>query len=232
MVLIAGGIGITPLLSMLNEITETGSRRETWLFYGVRGRGDHLMKEHLENLSRKFANVHLHVSYSFPTEQDRAGTDYHHAGHITIGLLKQMLPSNNCQFYLCGPPPMMSALTVGLREWAVLDQKVHLEAFGAASVQKTAAALQTASAKPEISVVFARSGKTFPWSGKEQSLLEFAEAAGVSIDCGCRAGNCGTCKTTINAGEITYLKEPGCGVEAGNCLACICVPKTDLVLEA
>jgi hypothetical protein len=244
-VLIAGGIGLTPLLSMLNEMTETGSGREIWLFYGLRRRGDHLMKEHLENLSRKFANVHLHISYSHPNEQDRAGADYHHTGHITVELIKQLLPSSHCQFYLCGPPPMLSALTAGLLEWAVPVERIHLEAFGSASVKSVGTSERQSAHAPgpggllpatlppaSLTVQFARSGKALPWSGKEESLLEFAETAGVAIDCGCRAGNCGTCKTMIKSGQVSYWKEPGCGVEPGSCLVCICAPKSDLVLEA
>ena len=54
----------------------------------------------------------------------------------------------------------------------------------------------------------------------------------IAIDSGCRAGNCGTCKTAIVSGEVTYLHEPGEMPEAGSCLTCIAVPKGDVTLDA
>jgi hypothetical protein len=231
-VLIAGGVGITPLLSMLNEIVESDGRRECWLFYGVRASHQHIMKAHLEQVARAFENVHLQVCYSHPAPADRLGTDYQHAEHVSIDLLKRLLPSNNYDFFVCGPPPMMNALIPGLREWGVPAHNLHSEAFGPASVRRTPLATETAAAKSGLTVTFARSGKTLPWSGQTDSLLELAEAAGVTIDFGCRAGNCGTCKTAIKSGNVSYQKQPGCEVESGTCLTCICVPETGLVLDA
>ena len=52
------------------------------------------------------------------------------------------------------------------------------------------------------------------------------------IDSGCRAGNCGTCITAIKEGDVTYVNEPGSPPEAGSCLACISIPKSNLVIDA
>jgi MOSC domain-containing protein YiiM/NAD(P)H-flavin reductase len=60
-VLIGGGIGLTPLLSMLNAIAAADSARETWLLYGVRNDRDHIMRTHLEGIARAHPNIHLHV---------------------------------------------------------------------------------------------------------------------------------------------------------------------------
>ena len=68
-VLIAGGIGITPILAMLNSIAAHGRERETWLFYGVRNHRDHLMRQHLDELAARHA-VRLHVAYSQPMPDD------------------------------------------------------------------------------------------------------------------------------------------------------------------
>jgi len=85
-----------------------------------------------------------------------------------------------------------------------------------------------------VSVVFARSDKKILWSGEEQSLLDLAEAQKIAtIDAsGCHAGSCGTCKTAIKSGKVTYNQDPGADIEEGSCLTCICVPETDLVLDA
>ena len=64
------------------------------------------------------------------------------------------------------------------------------------------------------------------------SILEFAEANGVKIDAGCRAGNCGTCLVAIKSGSVDYVSPSGASAEHGSCLTCICKPKTDLVLDA
>ena len=63
-------------------------------------------------------------------------------------------------------------------------------------------------------------------------LLELAEANGVAIDFGCRAGNCGTCVTALKAGEVSYVSEPGELPDKGSCLACIAVPKGKITLDA
>jgi ferredoxin-NADP reductase len=236
-VLIGGGIGLTPVLSMLNEIVESGSKRETWLFFGVRNPGEHLMREHLLQVARRQENVHLRIYYSRAGENHPNGQDYIYAGRVTADVLKQTLPSNNYSFYLCGPGAMMNDLTRGLKEWGVPDSQVFFETFGPASVKQTPVPAATAEAvKAEaaktIKVVFGKTGKTAPWDVRSGSLLEFAEAQGISISFGCRAGNCGTCLTALKSGEVAYLQETGARPEPGSCLACVCVPRTDVVLDA
>ena len=231
-VLIAGGIGITPLLSMLLVICESGFKRETWFFYGVRNRREHIMHEFLQELARENANIHLHVCYSDPDPDDVQGRDYEHGEWVSVDLMRRLLLSNNYDFYICGPPPMMESITQGLAEWGVPDNHINFEAFGAATVRKAKIKTAVDQQAGEFKIEFSQSGKTLDWDPSAESLLEFAEANGVPIDSGCRAGNCGTCLTAIKTGEVTYINEPGETPEEGSCLTCISVPKTSLTLDA
>ncbi len=95
LVLLAGGVGLTPLLSMFLSIAEAGSRRQTWLFYGARNRNEHLMADTLRQLAAEHDNLHLVVCYSRPTDNCQEGRDYDVAGHIDVALLQRSLPSNN-----------------------------------------------------------------------------------------------------------------------------------------
>jgi ferredoxin-NADP reductase len=229
LVLIGGGIGVTPVLSMLNAICDSGSKRETWFFYGVRNGAEHIMRDQMGRMDRENENVHLRVCYSAPRDEDVLGRDYHHAERVSVGLFKRLLPSNNYEFFICGPPPMMESLTNDLGEWGVPDANIRFEAFGPATVKRLKAETPAAAT---IEVVFARSGKTLKWDAGAPSLLEFAEASGIPIDSGCRAGNCGTCITAVKSGEVSYLNDPGEPPEEGSCLTCISVPKTNLTLDA
>ena len=81
-------------------------------------------------------------------------------------------------------------------------------------------------------MTFARSEKTVTWDGTEASLLDFAEANGIAMDSGCRAGNCGSCITALKSGNVEYLNEPGSTPETGSCLTCISIPQGDVTLDA
>lgn len=230
-VLLAGGVGITPLLSMANEIMELTPQRETWFFFCVRNGQEHIMKGHLEQLARAHPRLHLCVAYSRPNPSDVKGKDYHFEGRLDLALLRQELPSNNFDFFVCGPGPMMNDLNDGLLTWGVPAENIHMEAFGPASVKRPAppAAERTGQ---QLKVTFSRSNREVAWSGQSDSLLDLALAEGVSINYGCRAGNCGSCKTAVKSGKVKYCKRPGCEVEAGSCLTCIAVPDGDLSLDA
>ena len=230
-VLLAGGVGITPMVSMANEIMTVTPQRETWFFFCVRNSQEHIMKEYLEKMAKEQSRFHLHIAYSKPNKTDVNGKDYHHEGRVDMALLKAKLPSNNFDFFMCGPGAMMSDLNEGLKAWGVAEANIHMEAFGPASV-KRAPAPAPASAGPQMKVVFSRSSKEMAWSGQADSLLDLALAEGVSMSYGCRAGNCGTCKTAVKSGKVKYRKQPGCDVEAGSCLTCIAVPESDLTLDA
>ena len=231
-VLIGGGVGITPVLSMLNAIVETGSKRETWFFLGVRNRSDHVMKQHLETIDREHPNVHLRICYSRPGEKDVLGKDYHFGQRVNVDLFKQELPSNNYEFFMCGPSAFMTALTQGLKKWGAPKDKVHFEAFGAGSVAP-APKPKAATAVGAVEVHFAKSGNKAAWNAGDSNLLSFAEKNGAKIDSGCRAGSCGSCETAIREGEVTYLRDPEYpDLAEGSCLTCISEPKTNLTLDA
>jgi uncharacterized protein len=233
-VLLASGVGVTPLLSMLNAIAEAGGRREVWFFFGVRDGREHIFREHLQALALQNPALHLHVCYSQPGDADRANRNpaFQHAERVSIDLLKRVLPSNQFEFYLCGPPTMMNDLAAGLKVWGVTEDKIFFEAFGAATVRKPALQHSGATTTAGFKIEFSRSGKKLPWAADAGNLLDFAHRHGVTIDSGCRAGNCGTCLVAVKSGEVAYLHEPGVTVEQGSCLTCISTPKSALVLDA
>ena len=233
-VLIGGGVGVTPVLSMLNAVAAGGARRETWFFFGVRESREHVFREHLQSLAVQNPALHVHVCYSSPSEADRACSPkpFQYDERVSVELLKRVLPSNQFEFYLCGPPPMMSSLHEGLKAWGVPDNKIFFEAFVAATVRKPELQQAGSTTTVGFKIEFSRSGKKFPWAADAGNLLDFANRNGVTIDSGCRAGNCGTCLVAVKSGEVAYLHEPGVTVEQGSCLTCIATPKSALVLDA
>jgi len=229
-VLVAGGIGITPMLSILGSVLNDTPDRDVWLYFGVRNGGEHIMKEHLLALQRAHPSFHLHVCYSRPGEEDVEGIDYQHRGHADIQLLRSTLKLQRYQFYVCGPRPMMETLVPALEKWGVAPADIHYESFGPASLAKREVPL--APAELGIRVTFSKSAKNLPWDPRADSLLEFAEAEGISVEYGCRAGSCGTCQTRLEAGDVTYNQQPDADVEPGHCLLCIAKPKNDVTLAA
>jgi ferredoxin-NADP reductase/MOSC domain-containing protein YiiM len=228
-VLIGGGIGITPILAMVNSIAERGDDRETWVFYGVRDHRDHLMQSHLEALAARHEFLRLHVAYSRPVrENGHAVGRFDHEGRISIELLRELLPASYYDYYLCGPARMMQSLVEGLGAWGVPGDRIHTEAFGPAAIR---AAEPSGKGRRGAEVTFARSGASATWSLPDSPLLELAEDAGVPIPFGCRSGSCGTCATKVLSGEISYLHEPGAPLADGEALACVAVPESDLVLD-
>ena len=87
-------------------------------------------------LAAEHENIRLHVCYSRPDASDRKGIDYHHEGRVSVELFKELLPSNNYEFFLCGNGAFMKSISEGLEAWGVPDKNVFFEAFGPATVKK------------------------------------------------------------------------------------------------
>ncbi|MEC4680439.1 MAG: MOSC domain-containing protein, partial [Nitrospirota bacterium] len=238
-VLLSAGVGLTPLVSMLNAIVEVGSKRPTWFIHGNRNRRSHAMGEHVRRVAKENDNVQVHIRYSEPLSEDILGRDYDDEGHVDIELLKRLLPSKNFDFCLCGPAPFMKSLFNGLHDWGVPEFRIHYEFFGPASVlggerakvstpKRAAGATQCCG---EIEVTFSKSGVKANWNPSFESILDLAEANGLSPDYSCRSGICHTCKCKIEEGEVEYVLEPLDSPDPGSVLICCSKPKTNVVLD-
>ncbi len=226
-VLVAGGIGITPVYSMLRAALAARPEREIWLFYSVRDGSEMVMREALAELADRHAGFHLHVCFSRPGSDDVVGRDFRHVGRADIGRLRQELKLQPYHFYVCGPAPMMETLVPDLADWGVPPARIHFESFGPATVARRPGATATESS---FGVTFSASDRRVDWQAG--SLLELAEAHGIAVESGCRSGCCGACQTTIVSGEVTYAQAPEFDVEPGRCLLCLAQPHSELVLAA
>lgn len=231
-VLLAAGIGITPLLSMLRHVIQTGDRtryrRPVWLFRSSRMSAERAFDREIgELVARSDGTVRDVRVLGAPDVGDEGLFDA--AGRIDMPLLKTHLPFGDYDFYLCGPPSYMQSMYDGLRGLNVPDNRIHAEAFGPSSLKRDPTIrLSTRPAKPAARaptrVVFTQSGKEAIWKPGDGSLLELAEQCGLSPTYGCRAGNCGECRTKIVKGDVSYESEPSYAVVAGEALICCSVP--------
>jgi ferredoxin-NADP reductase len=235
-VLIAGGIGVTPLLSMMNAIARHQPNRPAWLFFSLRHGRDHVFKQHIQSLIRAHPSIRHHIFYSQPKPEDRPGVDYHHARRIDVPFLATMLPTLQMEYYICGPDGMMKSVIEGLTGAGVAKEQIRTESFGASSAASPQIPTNPPAtlAPPSVActITFQKSGKVIPWNAQAESVLQLAEQHGVEIDSGCRYGDCGTCLTPLLKGQVTYNHPTTAKPDPGTCLPCSCQPDGAIVIDA
>ena len=235
-VLLSGGVGLTPMISMLNAIVESDSKRPVWFFHGTRDGREHAMGAHIRRVALENANVNVYVTYSQPQPEDLKGRDFDEQGYVTIDILKRILQPAAYDFYLCGPTPFMKSLYNGLLNWGVPEIRINYEFFGPASALKEGAEAATQPAvasksSGDLQVSFAKAGLTADWDPSSESILDFAEAQGLRPPFSCRTGICHTCSSKLIQGEVEYVTEPLDMPDPGCVLLCVSKPKTNLILD-
>jgi len=232
-VLLAAGVGITPMLAMLRHIVYEGLRtrrvRPTWLIASARTLASRAFAAEIDALARSAGGA-VHVIRVLSDSQGAELTrDYDVSGRIDIDMLTSRLPFNDYEFYLCGLGAFMQSLYDGLRALNVADARIHAEAFGPASLNRDAEHQpMRPPAQQAVTVRFAKSNREVQWKPEGGSLLELAEASGVDAESNCRGGTCGTCRTRIVKGAVTYAKAPAYEVEDNEALICCAMPAADI----
>ncbi|MBL8879201.1 MAG: 2Fe-2S iron-sulfur cluster binding domain-containing protein [Phycisphaerales bacterium] len=235
-VLVGGGVGITPLMSIVRALTDRGWNKDIYLLYACRTTQDFVFREELERLQRRHANLHV-----VATMTRAEGTVWMGAkGRLTRELIVESVPDiAKRRVHLCGPPPMMDAMRAILLEAGVPGDQIKTEAFGPAErkeIRQPAVQAKMVEAAPETTatVTFTISAKAAPLP-LETTVLEAAEHVGVSIDNSCRAGTCGTCKVKLLKGSVTMAIEDALTPEEktrGIILACQAKSNRNIEVEA
>jgi ferredoxin-NADP reductase/MOSC domain-containing protein YiiM len=235
-VLLSGGVGLTPMISMLNAIVDSGKKRPTWFVHGTRNGIHHAMCKHMRRVAEENDNIAVHIRYSQPRPEDVKGRDYDSTGHVNLDLLKRLLPNKNMDFYLCGPPPFMNSLMKDLWKWGVPQSRIRFELFGPAALLQEETRpkrrqKKRAAGKKAYEIVFSHSGITAKWDPESENLLDFAEEQGVFPDFSCRSGICHSCMYELSQGEVDYTFEPLDPPYPGQILLCCSRPKSNLVID-
>lgn len=236
LVLLSAGVGITPMLAMLRHVVYEGLRtrrlRRTFFLHGARTKAEQAFDSELAELVRLGKGaISLVRALSQPEDSAVQGTDYELKGRIDTQLLKATLPFDDYDFYLCGPAAFTQDLYDGLRKLRIPDERIFAETFGPSTLTRwldpgtssLQPALAPAATEP-VRVVFSRSAKEARWIPGSGTLLDLAEAQGLAPEFSCRGGTCGTCRTRVLDGQVTYLSRPTAAMDPATGLICCGVP--------
>ncbi len=127
-VLVSGGVGLTPMVSMLNALE--GTSRRVVFVHGARNGRVHALKGHVERIAAERAHVEHIVFYDAPAAEDVCGRDFHFEGVIELGRVRPRVELPDADYYLCGPLPFMLKQRDTLLGWGVARERIHYEVFG------------------------------------------------------------------------------------------------------
>jgi nitric oxide dioxygenase len=131
-VLISGGVGITPMLSMLNTLAERQPKRKVTFIHAAINGNVHAFHKHVSQLAKENENISYYVCYQSPSEEDRQKQHFVKEGFIDLEWIQSVVQDKNAQFYFCGPIPFMKTVYHALKEWGVPEERIHYEFFGPA----------------------------------------------------------------------------------------------------
>lgn len=137
-VLLSGGIGLTPLMSMLNYLSESEPNRSVAFIHATGNSATFAFKEDVENLAAEHKNIQSFAIYDTPLEEDRTADNFDKEGYIDLDWLKSTLPSNEADFYYCGPVPFMKSVHESLKKWGIPKEHLHYEVFNPISILEEA----------------------------------------------------------------------------------------------
>jgi anaerobic selenocysteine-containing dehydrogenase/ferredoxin-NADP reductase len=223
-ILMAGGIGITPFMSLLESLPD-GSPMEIRLFYSNRNSQTHAFRSRIAFHTARLPGLKVSNHYTSPLPSDILGRDFDSRDRITAAVVSEDPIARRARVYMCGPSGMMKAFGEGLIARGVPHFDIFRELF-------TAPTGPLADDGKTYTVTFSRSRRTpIVWTSTKGPILNFAEGEGLSLASGCRVGQCESCAVHIVSGCVRYLN----GVESDDpavCLTCSAVPASNLVLDA
>ncbi|WP_454008929.1 NO-inducible flavohemoprotein [Aeromonas sp. Marseille-Q7275] len=128
-VLLSAGVGLTPMLSMLNQLLAEQPETEIRWLHACEHGAHHAFKEEIQAKSRQHASLQSRVWYRVPAEQDVQGMDYDFSGTLVLEQVTGLIPAN-AHYYFCGPLGFMKAVKDQLSSLGVPADRMHYEVFG------------------------------------------------------------------------------------------------------
>jgi ferredoxin-NADP reductase len=230
--LIAGGVGITPLVSMLRHAIQAEPTRPVTLLYSVHTHRDVAFRDELRWIARRHPQARVVIT---------ATRGPHDAGMLSGRIDRRMIEGHvadlaNTVFMICGPGPMIEAMAATLAELGVPPGQVRSEAFEAAvasTVEPPAGSEAGADAARSFALRLVDRDATVEVADRS-TLLDACEAAGIDLPSACRAGVCGTCKARLVDGRVRCDSDLLSDDEraAGYILPCVSWPESDCAMEA
>jgi ferredoxin-NADP reductase/MOSC domain-containing protein YiiM len=236
--LISAGIGVTPVLALLDQLAAGRSQRVIWWLHGARGPREHPFAAQAHELLATLPHTAEHVFYSAATPAELRAA-HATAGHLTREALDGLGVPPDSDAYLCGPASFMADMQDALTAIGLRPAAIHTELFG--SLPPSTPGITGQARRPPHQppgppgsgplVTFARSGITARFGDDWRNVLDLADACDVPTRWSCRTGVCHTCVTPLLSGDISYAPDPLELPADGQVLICCARPASDIVLD-
>lgn len=226
--LVSGGVGITPMIAMLEALVNThgctsGKKTEQPIVFihAARNGDEHAFKSHPILGAAADLGVQVFYAYSEPTPQDIIDQHFSKRGRLDRDTLANLLPSPDSDVFLCGPLGFMEAMRAHYADLGVPDSQIQQEVFGAPKSE------QTDAPDIEVPVTLHTSNKHLTWNPSKSSILDLAEEASIDAPFSCRGGSCGTCLTKILKGSVRHPTGTQYDARKDEALICCALPDED-----
>ena len=217
-VLLAGGVGITPMISMALQTYIEGIRmryiRPLSIFHSAQTREQLAFYDDFTKLASATDNS---IAY-YPLADKRISK------HVLVENSTDLNTLQTSDYFLCGPKAFMQAMYDLLLELGVADKQIFAETFGPASLRRLTHKNDITKEADSTTLEFRHSKITQQWHKGDETLLVVAEKQGLSPAYSCRNGNCGSCAVKLHAGKVTYRTQPSVEIAKNEVLICCAVP--------
>ena len=226
-VALAAGSGITPVLSIVSTLLAAEPQSRVWVAYGNQSIARSMFVDELLALKNRYLG---RLSVAFVMSREPQDVELFN-GRLDGPRLRELArsefdPRTIDEFFVCGPGSMVKELTATLKDLGAAG-KIHAERFAVDTQAAPAAApkpqrADAAAAGAEISITMDGRRRSFRMT-PDRTILDAAEAAGLSLPYSCRAGVCSTCRARVTAGTAVMERNQALEdweVQAGFILCC------------
>ena len=239
---IAGGSGITPILSIMKTVLAREPLSRFTLIYGNRQLQSTMFKEEIEDLKNRYM-TRLVLHHVFSDEHTDSPLGHGVMNREKIGeFLQTVVPAAGIDHaYVCGPFQMNDEAEAAMLAAGVPEERIHIERFGVALPSATSAgqvgavvheALPGDAKQARITIVRDGLQREIAFTEGQPSILDAASAAGLEVPFSCTSGVCGTCRAKLVEGEVRMERNFALDkneVAAGFVLTCQAHPLTERV---